>query len=114
MKDCLFCKIARKEIQSNILYEDRLVVAFSDINPQAPVHCLIIPKAHFDTLNDVSAEEEQLLGHMTLVATKLAGEQGLREQGYRLVGNCLASAGQSVFHIHFHLLGGRTFAWPPG
>jgi histidine triad (HIT) family protein len=114
MKDCLFCKIARKEIPSNILYEDRLVLAFSDINPQAPVHCLIIPKAHFDTLNEISAEEEQLLGHMTLVATKLAGEQGLREQGYRLVANCLASAGQSVFHIHFHLLGGRTFAWPPG
>ena len=114
MKDCLFCKIARKEISSHILYEDRLVLAFSDINPQAPVHCLIIPKAHFDTLNDISAEEEQLLGHMTLVATKLAGEQGLRDQGYRLVANCLASAGQSVFHIHYHLLGGRSFSWPPG
>ena len=114
MSDCLFCKIARKEIPANILYEDRLVVAFADINPQAPVHALIIPKAHHDTLNDVSSEEEQLLGHMVLVATKIAGESGLKEKGYRLVANCLASAGQSVFHIHFHLLGGRNFAWPPG
>jgi histidine triad (HIT) family protein len=114
MADCLFCKIARKEIPADVLYEDRLVLAFSDINPQAPVHVLIIPKAHHETLNDVSAEEQQLLGHMVLVATKMAGEQGLREKGYRLVANCLASAGQSVFHVHFHLLGGRTFTWPPG
>lgn len=114
MADCLFCKIARKEIPAAIVYEDRLVVAFQDINPQAPVHMLIIPKKHFDTLNDVSAEEQNLLGHLVLVATTLAGEQGLKEQGYRLVANCLASAGQSVFHVHFHLLGGRTFSWPPG
>lgn len=114
MADCLFCKIARKEIPAAIVYEDRLVVAFNDINPQAPVHMLIIPKKHFDTLNDVSAEEQNLLGHLVLVATTLAGEQGLKEQGYRLVANCLASAGQSVFHVHFHLLGGRTFSWPPG
>jgi len=114
MADCLFCKIARKEIPADVLYEDRLVVAFSDINPQAPVHVLIIPKAHHETLNDVSAEEQQLLGHMVLVATKMAGEKELKEKGYRLVANCLASAGQSVFHVHFHLLGGRTFTWPPG
>jgi histidine triad (HIT) family protein len=114
MADCLFCKIARKEIPADVLYEDRLVLAFSDINPQAPVHVLIIPKAHHDTLNDVSAEEQQLLGHMVLVATKMAGEKGLKEKGYRLVANCLASAGQSVFHVHFHLLGGRPFTWPPG
>ena len=114
MKDCLFCKIARKEIPAQILYEDRLAVAFADIHPQAPVHSLVIPKNHYSTLDDVSAEEEQLLGHLILVATKLAGEQGLREQGYRLVANCQESAGQSVFHIHFHLLGGRNFTWPPG
>ncbi|HEV8337075.1 MAG TPA: histidine triad nucleotide-binding protein [Candidatus Polarisedimenticolia bacterium] len=114
MADCLFCKIARKEIPADVLYEDRLVLAFSDINPQAPVHVLIIPKAHHETLNDVSAEEQQLLGHMVLVATKMAGEKGLKEKGYRLVANCLASAGQSVFHVHIHLLGGRTFTWPPG
>ena len=112
--DCLFCKIAHKEISATILYEDRLVMAFEDINPQAPVHALIIPKAHFSTLSEVSAEEEQLLGHVVLVATKIAGEKGLREKGYRLVANCLASAGQSVFHVHFHLLGGRAFSWPPG
>jgi len=114
MPDCLFCRIAKKEIPAQVLYEDRLVMAFADINPQAPVHALIIPKAHFETLNDVSAEEEQLLGHVVLAATKVAGEQGLRDQGYRLVANCLESAGQSVFHVHFHLLGGRSFAWPPG
>lgn len=114
MEDCLFCKIARKEIPATLLYEDRLVAAFADINPQAPVHALIIPKAHHPTLNDISAEEEQLLGHMVLVATKIAGEKGLREKGYRLVANCLASAGQSVFHLHLHLLGGRNFRWPPG
>jgi histidine triad (HIT) family protein len=114
MSDCLFCKIARKEVPATILYEDRLVVAFADIHPQAPVHVLIIPKAHHATLNDVSAEEEQLLGHLILAATKIAGEAGLKEKGYRLVANCLASAGQSVFHVHFHLLGGRNFNWPPG
>ena len=114
MPECLFCKIARQEVPAKIVYEDRLVVAFEDINPQAPVHVLIIPKHHHATLNDVSAEEEQLLGHVVLVATKLAGEQGLADKGYRLVANCLASAGQSVFHIHFHLLGGRNFGWPPG
>ena len=114
MADCLFCRIARKEIPANILYEDRLVTAFADIHPQAPVHVLIIPKVHFDTLNDVTAEEQQLLGHIVLAATKVAGEQGLRDQGYRLVANCQASAGQSVFHVHFHLLGGRNFQWPPG
>jgi len=114
MQDCLFCKISRKEIPAAIVYEDRLVAAFDDINPQAPVHVLIIPKAHYATLNDVSAEEQALLGHVVLVATKIAGERGLKEQGYRLVANCLASAGQSVFHLHFHLLGGRHFSWPPG
>ena len=114
MTDCLFCKIARKEIPATILYEDRLVLAFADLHPQAPVHVLIIPKAHHATLNDVSAEEEQLMGHVVLVATKIAGEKGLRENGYRLVANCLEGAGQSVFHVHFHLLGGRNFTWPPG
>jgi histidine triad (HIT) family protein len=114
MSDCLFCKIARKEIPATILYEDRLVMAFADIHPQAPVHVLIIPRTHYATLNDVSTDEEQLLGHMLMAATKIAGENGLKERGYRLVANCLASAGQSVFHVHFHLLGGRNFTWPPG
>ncbi len=114
MADCLFCKIARKEIPAKIAYEDRQVVAFEDIKPQAPVHTLIISKSHFATLNDVGAEHEGVLGHMMLVATRVAKDKGLHDKGYRLVANCLESAGQSVFHIHLPLLGGRDFSWPPG
>lgn len=114
MADCIFCKIGRKEIPSKIVYEDRQVVAFEDISPQAPTHILVIPKAHFATFNDVGAEQEALLGHMMVVAARIARDKGLSEQGYRLVGNCQEGAGQSVFHIHLHLLGGRRFAWPPG
>lgn len=114
MADCLFCKIARKEIPAKVIYEDRQVVAFEDIDPQAPAHTLVIPKGHFATLNDVGAEEESLLGHMMVVATKLAKDKGLHDKGYRLVANCQEGAGQSVFHIHLHLLGGRRFSWPPG
>jgi len=114
MSDCIFCKIGRKEIPSRIAYEDRQVVAFEDVNPQAPTHTLIIPKQHFATLNDISQQEEALLGHMMLVATRLAQEKGLEESGYRCVINCGEGAGQSVFHIHLHLLGGRRFTWPPG
>jgi histidine triad (HIT) family protein len=113
-KDCIFCKIARKEIPARIAYEDRLVTAFEDVSPQAPHHTLIIPKAHFGTFNDISSGEEALLGHMMLVATRVAQEKGLDKEGYRLVANCLESAGQSVLHIHLHLLGGRRFTWPPG
>ncbi|MFQ5877484.1 MAG: histidine triad nucleotide-binding protein [Acidobacteriota bacterium] len=114
MTDCLFCKIGRKEIAARLAYEDRQVVAFEDINPQAPSHTLIIPKAHIATLNDVGAEQEGLLGHMMVVATRVARDKGLDGRGYRLVANCLESAGQSVFHVHVHLLGGRSFSWPPG
>ena len=114
MSDCIFCKIGRKEIPSRIAYEDRQVIAFEDVNPQAPTHTLIIPKEHFATLNDTSQEEEALLGHLMLVATRLAKEKGLEVEGYRLVANCMEGAGQSVFHIHLHLLGGRKFNWPPG
>lgn len=114
MAECLFCKIGRKEIPAAIVYEDRQVVAFEDINPQAPSHTLIIPKTHFGTFNDVGPEEEALLGHMMMVAARVAKDKGLHTSGYRLVANCLESAGQSVFHIHLHLLGGRRFSWPPG
>lgn len=114
MSDCLFCKVVNKEIPSTLLHEDDLVVAFKDINPQAPVHNLIIPKHHYATLNDVGEKQKTLLGHIIVVAGKLAEKEGLTDKGYRLVANCLASAGQSVFHIHFHLLGGRSFNWPPG
>ncbi len=114
MAECLFCKIARKEIPARIVYEDRQVVAFEDINPQAPTHTLVVTKSHFATLNDVGAEEEGLLGHLMVVATRVAKDKGLDTSGYRLIANCLESAGQSVFHIHLHLLGGRRFSWPPG
>ena len=115
MADCMFCKIGRKEIPSRIAYEDRQVVAFEDVNPQAPTHTLIIPKAHYATLNDMGAQqEESLLGHMMLVAIRLAKDKGLNEDGYRLVANCLERAGQSVFHMLLLLMGGRAFDWPPG
>ena|SRR5437867_2935818 len=114
MADCLFCRIARKEIPAKLIYEDRQVVAFEDINPQAPTHALVIPKIHFATLNDVGPSEEGLLGHMMIVAIRVAKDKGLHDSGYRVVANCLEGAGQSVFHIHVHLLGGRRFAWPPG
>ena len=114
MADCIFCKIARKEIPAKIVYDDRQVVAFEDTSPQAPTHTLVISKSHIATFNDVGAEQEALLGHMMLVATRVAKDKGLHQNGYRLVGNCLEGAGQSVFHIHLHLLGGRRFSWPPG
>ena len=115
MPDCIFCRIVKKEIPARIAYEDRQVIAFEDVNPQAPTHTLVISKAHFATLNDVAAQQDEvLLGHMMLVAIRLAKDKGLHDEGYRLVANCLEGAGQSVFHIHLHLLGGRKFSWPPG
>ena len=114
MADCLFCRITRKDIPSKIVYEDDQIMAFEDINPQAPAHTLVVPKKHLATFNDVGAGDESLLGHMLVVAARIAKDKGLHEKGYRLVGNCLESAGQSVFHIHVHLLGGRRFTWPPG
>ena len=114
MADCIFCKIARKEIPARLAHEDAQVVAFEDISPQAPTHTLVIPKAHIATLNDVGPADEALLGHMMAVAARIAKDKGLDTAGYRVVANCMESAGQSVFHIHVHLLGGRRFAWPPG
>src|SRR5436189_6168533 len=105
MAECIFCKIARKEIPAKIVYEDRQVVAFEDINAQAPVHTLVIPKSHFATFNDVGAEEEALLGHMMLVATRVARDKGLHDKGYRLVANCLESAGPSASHSGLNRLG---------
>ena len=114
MAECLFCRIGSKEIPSTIVYEDKQVVVFEDIHPQAPIHSLIISKSHFATLNEVGPGEEGLLGHMMVIATRVAKDKGLHKSGYRIVANCLEAAGQSVFHIHLHLLGGRRFAWPPG
>ena len=114
MSECLFCKMARGEIQPKTVYEDDRALAFHDIHPQAPVHVLVIPKVHVSTLNEVSADQADLLGHLVRVATRVARDLGIAERGYRTVMNCNAEAGQTVFHIHLHLLGGRPMHWPPG
>ncbi len=114
MDDCIFCRIASKQMGS-LVYEDDFVVAFNDVNPQAPVHVLVIPKKHIARVSDVNdGEDADLMGHMLVVANKIAAEKGVSEEGYRVVANCNEGAGQSVWHIHFHLLGGRCLAWPPG
>jgi histidine triad (HIT) family protein len=110
--DCLFCRIIKKEIPASIVAENEFCVAFRDINPQAPVHILVIPRTHVASLND--AKEPSIIGRMILMAAKLAMSEGVAERGYRVVINTNADAGQTVFHIHLHLLGGRRMAWPPG
>ncbi len=112
--DCLFCKIADKSIPSDIVYEDDKVVAFRDVNPQAPTHILIIPRQHIATLNDVSVDDNQLVGHIINTAKTIAANEGLANDGYRVAMNCNRHGGQTVFHIHLHLLGGRQLQWPPG
>ncbi|MEE9304411.1 MAG: histidine triad nucleotide-binding protein [Thiotrichaceae bacterium] len=114
MSDCLFCKIVAGEIPAELLYEDEYVIAFKDINPQAPMHNLVIPKKHISTINDVTTEDDMLMGKMFLAAKALAKEAGLADEGYRTVMNCGKSAGQTVFHIHLHVLAGRNMKWPPG
>ena len=111
---CLFCKIINKEIPAQIVYEDQNVLAFKDISPQAPVHLLVIPKKHIASINEAGVEDEQLIGKMILAAQKLANEAGIAKGGYRIVLNCNEDGGQTVFHIHLHLLGGRSMQWPPG
>ncbi len=112
--NCLFCRIIAGEIPAAKVYEDERAFAFRDINPQAPTHILVIPRKHLASLNEATAEEEALLGHLQCVAVKLAADEGLAEKGFRTVINTGADAGQTVFHIHVHLLGGRPMAWPPG
>ena len=112
--DCIFCKIAQGEIPSNRVFEDDDVVAFHDLNPQAPTHILVIPKKHIATLLDAEDADTELLGSLQQAAVAIAREQGLDRGGFRLVTNCGEGAGQSVFHIHVHLLGGRSLSWPPG
>ena len=114
MADCLFCKIVRREIPATLVYEDDRVVAFNDINPQAPTHVLIVPKRHIETLNELGTEDDRLVGELVRRAAAIAGERGLSAGGYRTVFNTNRDAGQTVFHIHLHLLGGRAMAWPPG
>ena len=113
MSDCIFCKIANKEIKSDIVYEDDRVVAFNDINPHAPVHILVIPRKHIIGVAEAGDEDAELMGHLQLVAARLAKEKGVAE-GYRIVVNSGPLAGQSVMHLHYHLLGGRRLNWPPG
>ncbi len=112
--DCLFCSIAKSEIPSEIVFEDDQVVAFNDINPVAPVHVLIIPRIHLATLNDLTEAHKLITGHMLHVAQQLAHKLAIAESGYRLLFNCNRDAGQAVFHIHLHLIGGRHLDWPPG
>ncbi|MFA0732871.1 MAG: hypothetical protein LKKZDAJK_001671 [Candidatus Fervidibacter sp.] len=114
LEGCIFCRIVAKEVQSDIVYEDEEVVAFRDINPQAPVHVLIVPRKHLPTLNDAASDDQSLLGKLLLVARQLARQLQVADDGYRLVLNVNRGAGQSVFHLHLHLLGGRVFHWPPG
>jgi len=114
MDDCIFCKIISKEIPAKVVYEDDLILAFDDINPKAPVHTLIIPKKHFSSLNEVTPSQQALLGHIFVKAKEIAGKKGVGESGYRIVLNTGGDSGQDVFHIHFHVLGGRRMAWPPG
>jgi len=114
LPDCIFCKIANKEIPAEIIYEDEDLLAFKDINPVALTHILLIPNKHISTLFDLTDEDSEIIGRIVLLSKKLAIELGLEEKGFRLVSNCKENGGQTVYHIHFHLLGGRAFAWPPG
>lgn len=111
--NCLFCRIAAREIPAQIVYEDEHVLGFKDINPQAPIHILFVPREHIPSLAEADEQHTELLGRVVLAARKVAADLGL-EDGYRVVNNCGVPAGQTVFHIHFHLLGGRDFSWPPG
>ena len=114
MPDCLFCKIINGEIPATLVHEDDRLVAFQDINPQAPTHVLIVPRRHIATLNALIAHDDQIIGEMLRRATLIAADRGHAETGYRTVFNCNADGGQTVFHIHLHLLGGRAMQWPPG
>ncbi len=113
-KGCLFCKIVSGDIPAKMRYQDDLVVVFEDISPQAPVHLLIVPKKHISTTLDLSVEDNNLIGHVYQVAGQMARECGCAEDGFRVVNNCNAAGGQTVWHLHFHLLGGRDLTWPPG
>lgn len=114
MSDCIFCKIIDGEIPGDIVYQDDRVIAINDIDPKAPVHILIMPKKHIPSLLEIKEEEQSILSHIMMVAAGLAGEKGISEKGFRVVNNCGEEGGQSVGHIHFHLLGGRYMQWPPG
>lgn len=114
MADCLFCKMVAGDITPDTVFEDDDVLAFRDINPQAPSHVLVVPKRHIATLNDLGPDDAELVGKLYLAAQQVAARDGIADEGYRTVMNCNAGAGQSVFHIHLHVLGGRPMRWPPG
>jgi histidine triad (HIT) family protein len=114
MSDCLFCKIVNREIPASIVYEDNRVLAFDDINPQGPTHVLVIPKQHIPSLNDLAPEHDAIVGELARRAAAIAKERGISAGGFRTVFNTNRDAGQTVFHIHLHLIGGRSLAWPPG
>ncbi len=114
MVDCLFCKMVAGDITPDTVFEDDDVLAFRDINPQAPTHVLVVPKRHISTINDLSPDDAALVGKLYLAAQQVAAQDGIAEEGYRTVMNCNVGAGQSVFHIHLHVLGGRPMHWPPG
>lgn len=112
--DCLFCKIIAGDIPADKVYEDDLCLAFRDINPQAPTHILLIPKTHIPRIDEATEVDKELMGHLTLVVGKIAAQEGIAESGFRTVINSGRQSGQEVFHIHFHILGGRSLTWPPG
>ena len=114
MMECIFCKIIERKLSARIVYEDDLVCAFEDITPQAPVHVLVIPKKHIATLLDLHESDNHLMGHLLKACSTVAGMKGIAERGFRVVTNCNAESGQTVYHIHFHVLGGRRMHWPPG
>ena len=114
MTDCLFCRLIAGEIPANIVHQNDHVVAFTDITPQAPTHVLVVPRRHIASLNDLSPADDALIGEMIRTAANIAKEEGHADRGYRTVFNCNADAGQTVFHVHLHLLGGRKMTWPPG
>jgi len=113
-ENCLFCKIVAGDIPAEIIYESESAIGFRDVNPQAPTHVLIIPREHIATINDLDAGHEVTVGNLYMAAKAIAADEGLADDGYRVVMNCNEAAGQTVFHIHLHLLGGRPFTWPPG
>jgi len=112
--DCLFCKILAGEIPADLVYESDTAVGFRDVNPQAPTHVLVIPRKHIATINDIEPDDQEILGSLYTAAREIAADAGIAEKGYRAVMNCNEGAGQSVFHIHLHVLGGRVLVWPPG
>ncbi|WP_425446116.1 histidine triad nucleotide-binding protein [Dethiothermospora halolimnae] len=114
MSDCIFCKIVDGEIPSEKVYEDDKVVAFNDVNPQSPVHILVIPKRHISSVKEIDDDNSHLVSHIHLVINKIAKDKGLYEKGFRIVNNCGEDGGQTVNHLHYHLLGGRQLKWPPG